>query len=111
MDELRAAIAGKTFPSDDLVTVRADALAALICECDGITSKSREPVGVDDDAARLDWLDRQRGDDVQQVGHDDFQLVAHYWTVVGQHPDVRAAIDAASEALAGDGHEPTGARK
>lgn len=52
-----------------------------------------------EDAARLDWLDKQRGDDVRRDPRTgDPELVAHYWDIQGQCYDVRTAIDAAREA-------------
>ena len=47
------------------------------------------------DAARLDWLDSQRGDDVERGPYGEPQLRCHYWTIGGQCHDVRTAIDAA----------------
>lgn len=48
------------------------------------------------DAARLDWLDKQRGD---LVDRDPFtgdpQLLGHCWGVEGQTYNVRDAIDSA----------------
>lgn len=47
------------------------------------------------DAARLDWLDSQRGDDVERGPYGEPQLRCHYWTIGGQCHDVRTAIDTA----------------
>lgn len=54
-----------------------------------------------EDAERLDWLDTQRGDDVQGSYPEEPQLVGHYWSIDGQCTDVRTAIDAAREARNG----------
>lgn len=54
-----------------------------------------------EDSERLDWLDTQRGDDVQGSYPEEPQLVGHYWSVDGQCTDVRTAIDAAREARNG----------
>lgn len=55
----------------------------------------------DGDTKRLDWLDRQRQDDVQP-DHDGYpSLIAHYWNVYAQAYDVRTAID---DAMRGEGN-------
>ena len=87
-----------------LEAAREDACVALVADirfaC-GDNGKRMQPElvefirGLAEDAERLDWLDAQRGDDVQGSYPDEPQLVGHYWSIDGQCTDVRTAIDQA----------------
>lgn len=93
MRKAAATIASLTSELDALKFDIAAMQANVIAEHNARINVEAELDSARGDAERLDWLDQQRGDDVRQVGHDDYELVAHYWSVQGQCADVRSAID------------------